>query len=470
MKFNNILSGIIEAHGIKAADIHRLTGLKRPYISKLLNGDLVPSSFEQAEKIVSCFGLSLEEELALIDAFIECRSSDENKLSWNALKNIYRLEYSVSAEEAPPQAPESENGSLVTGERLIDELIAVFAASDNIELFFSGISAEGVDRLCRPFSALPDSSSLSWLMPMSGKKESDALGLFAFTNSLKLMGIKDCTVTKAETDLNALVRGVPFPFYALAGTTLILFDADVEKGQVFNDPEIIELYRKRFEDHFKEHDPMAFSFEKAEDVLTYCSRYLPLLLGKKNICYIVANEPCIVFDLSKNAIEDHTIEAGSGHSFADMYTQYLRSFIRSTEAFYDICSVGGITDFLDSEEWYELGKHFSKNILKELRIKALEAAAASVNDTSPMRSLGLRIPDFNRYSFIGTDIMNGGCLILVYDFEEKPLVVIANDRALTTPLISLLTELKKIGLIDGEEKTRAFIQTEIEKRKGTEEE
>ena len=469
MVFNDTLAEIIEAHDIKAVDIHRLTGLKRPYISKLLNVDLIPSSFDQAEKIVRNFGLSLEEELALIDSFIECRSSSKNKLSWNALKCIYRLEIPVSDAVATPHYPKLKNGGLMTGKRLIDELAAVFKSSEKTDLFFSGVSVKGVERLCIPFSSIPDNSSLRWLMPLTGNDQGDAAGLSAFANSLKLMSIRECRVTKEKTDLDTLTRSFPFPFYAMTEDTLILFDANLEKGQFFDDREIIELYRQRFECRFKAHDPMAFSFEKAENVLTYCSKYLPLLLGEKNVCYIVANEPCIVFDLSKNVIEDHTIETDSDHSFAKMYIQYLKSFIYSSEVFRDVCSVGGMIDYLDSEEWYELGKHFSMTISKELRLKALEAAAKSDNGTAPILPHGLKIPDFNRYSFIGADILSGGCLILVYDFEEKPLVIVANDKDLTGPLIHLLKELKKIGLIDDEEKTRAFIQAELKKRKDTEE-
>ena len=149
MIFNEILKEIMEKHGLIAADLHKRCDLKRPYISKMLAGDLIPSSFSIIESIADAIGLTLEEKIRLSDAYQYTKSSDESKLLWHSFKTAYALEYKSVKDAATSAAELPSNGTMLIEKQKVLDVIArlMTDGAEEICLYFGALGQQIIDDL-----------------------------------------------------------------------------------------------------------------------------------------------------------------------------------------------------------------------------------------------------------------------------------------------------------------------------------
>lgn len=463
MEFYECLNALMEKYDVKAADLHRLCSLKRPYISKMLSGDLLPSSYDTVEKIMDAMELTLDEKVAVTDSYLLNKSAGEGKLMWECFKQVYFLQYPHIGQYNRMNT-KLINSEIIGADKLLDLLCSMMKNSKTEPmLFFSPITVEAAERISSAFNCIPESTGIKWLAPFNRQGVSDSQNFSLWANCLSVMCVKSCTVMKTLNDVESLLKSTPFPFYLISENGLVIFDSELRNGQFFCDRQIIEIYTTSFSSLAEKSQLLMMSFDKANDALILLNDQIPTVLADKSNCYTISNQPCTCLDLSKTDIYDYT-DTDESDKIANMYGIFLRDVFTNIENFYDVFSVYGMRDFLDEQDYYLLGKHFSKSMSKQFRRQTLTNYSMVTLHESYYHPLGLRIPGFNKQPFIGMNIFANGCIIGIYDFKQNPLVVVANDKKLTSSMISYLHELKKYHLISSKEETAKYIQTELEKR------
>lgn len=466
MEFYKVLNDILDKYGLKAADLHKRTSLKRPYISKMLNGDLVPSSYDAVDAIIQAFDLELEDRIALTDSYLMTRTTGDSNIMDAAFRKMYTLKYPESADAKDLCSGTPENGKIISGGELISAIRELVKNSKgSVDLFFVPLTSEPADRLCRAFGAMSESTVLNWFLPFYPDKREAVQNFSIFVNCLPVMALKSCSLKKIGCDIRTMIKNSVFPFWIMNGKQLVLFDKEMQNGQFFDDESIIALYAEKLGSVCsKALQPFIISLEKAEDILICLGSWFRQSITECYDYYSFSKVPCIVFDIDKQDVENYTVEETDDHEIAGMYVDFLRSTLMSSSRFIDIFSQDGLREYLDKEEWYEAGKHYSKSFPKKLRRLGVKSMVENCSNVNGSEILGLRIPGFDKTSYIGLNILSTGQLILLYDFDKKSAVIMANDRTLTDSLIAYINELRKYKLIGSSEESLECVKAELAKR------
>ena len=469
MEFYKCLNSFMEKYDVKAADLHRLCGLKRPYISKMLSGDLLPSSYDTVEKIMNAMDLTLDEKIAVTDSYLLSKSVGDGRLMWECFKQVYFLSYPHTDSIKADTPCNSTNAELLNEQQLLGKLCLMLTDCKNEPmLFFAPLTVSCAEKMSKALELMPRDTNIKWITPLNKQGTADAQNFLLWSSCLTVMSVKPCTVMKTQTDIQSLIKSTPFPFYLISEGGLMLFDSELQGGQFFSDKQMIEMYVKSFSELAGNSQLLMMSFDEANDALKLLNDQVPTVLAVKSNCYTISNQPCTCLDLSGTDIHDYT-DTDESDKIANMYGIFLRDVFTNIENFYDVFSVYGMHDFLDDEDYYLLGRHFSKSMSKQFRRQTLTNYSMVTLHESYYYPLGLRIPGFNKQPFIGMNVFENGCIIGTYDFEQKPLVVVANDKGITSSMIAYLHELKKYHLISSKEETTKYIQAELEKRSNNEE-
>ena len=466
MLFNECLEGMMSAHDIKAIDIHKRTGLKKPYISKMLAGSLVPPSYNTVESIMDAIGLNLQERIALTDAYQVTRSSDESRKLWKAFSGLYSLRYpAVSRHEAalPGDIP---NAAVLLEDRLMEAfLMLINSTEEKLYLFYTAASARSSEKMSSVFAALPKDKKFKWFMPFNDEPSACLEDFGYLVNCLPLLSINECTVTRYSTALKTLLNDSVFPFFIMNESSILLFDKELRTGQYFSDKKLVELYNaKYFARKRPGNDSFISSFEDPQAIINFFENEIASIADSDYDYYTFASAPCIVFDLPKQVISEHTADSLDGDLISTMYVSLLKHIISSANTFTDIFSCYGLIDYLDNEEYYELGKHLSKNLDRDLRRAVLGQFIGQAHDAQTFDSLGIKIPGFHVNAFIGANIISSGLLLLLYGFEEKTVFATVKEKSVVNMIIKYIAELKKFGFIASKEETISMVEKEIEKR------
>ena len=464
MEFYECLSELMLKHDIKAAELHKRSSLKRPYISKMLSGNLLPSSYDIVETIMDAMDLNLDEKIAITDSYLLSKSAGDSSQMWTSFKQIYFLQYPCLEQKVTAASCELSNAELLDAQQLPGKLYSMLReCKSEPMMFFAPLTVSCAEKMSKVIGIMPRDTNIKWITPFNKEGTADAQNFLLWSSCLTIMSVKPCTVMKTRTDIQSLLKSTPFPFYLITENGLMLFDSELQGGQFFSDKQMIEMYVKSFSELAGNSQLLMMSFDEASDALKLLNDQIPTVLADKSSCYTISNQPCTCLDLSGTDIHDYT-DTDESDKIADMYGIFLRDVFTNIENFYDVFSIYGMNDFLDDEDYYLLGRHFSKSMSKQFRRQILTNYSMVTLHESYYYPLGLRIPGFNKQPFIGINVYENGCIIGIYDFEQKPLVVVANDKGITSSMISYLRELKKYRLISTKEETSEYIRTELKKR------
>ena len=468
MLFCEHLEKMMTEHGVKAVDIHRITGLKKPYISKMLSGSLIPPSYSTVETVMDAVGLTLEERVVLTDAYQKTRTTEEGIKLWRAFTTLYSLKIPAAAKRKTSGTKGIENACILTGDALTDAVCALAgSAKGTLTLLYVPPVSSGsaADRICSVFGSIPADTEIKWLMPFGTDGNVGLEDFSDLTYCLPLMTLRPCAVTKYPTDLESFFGDSVFPFFILNDSELIVFDRDISTGQYFRDEKLLALYRKKYTNGGKVlREPFMRSFEDPAQVITFIEQGVAQVASADYDYYIFANTPCIVFDLPKAVISDKVADGFDSDMIATMYVSLLRNIVTSANTFTDIFSLSGLIDYLDNDEFYELGKKFSKSMDREFRRNALKQYIGQAEDQQEFGAFGIKIPGFNINAFIGANLLSTGLILLMYGFEEKTVIMTIDEKSIADMLIKYIGELRKSGLIAGKEETISFVHNELSKR------
>lgn len=467
MQFYEALNEIMKKHNIKAIDICRECGLKRPYLSKIMSGNLTPSSYEIVERIINSIDMTIAEKELLTDSYQMSVSSEADKILWKSFQQAYSLSLPSNLQTSPVETFSLANGAVIAAPLRLDAVAKriLNGASDNVGIFFSAISVGVSERLSHCLSEMPAETSIKWIMPLNGDKSGNDMNFTLMINAFTMFCARPVKVLKREENVPLLLNN-PFPFYIITDKELLIFDENFEMGQYFNDTGIVRLYRENFSKRSKETTPFLGSFDRAEPVLKYLSEEMfSMEKDPENVYYTVSNVPCIIFDISTSDVHKYTVEQNEqSHDFANMYLNFIANVAKTSNQVVDIFSMYGLLDYLDNDEWYELGRHFSKSISKDFRRQMVKSSMNYAKVSQNSRLHALKIPGFNNNAFIGVNIWTSGYMIFLYDFDEKPVVITAKDRGIAGSMISYIKKLHKHGIIASQEETASYIDKLLTER------
>lgn len=468
MSFNDLLSEIMMKHNIRAVDICNKSGLKRSYLSKVLSGSLVPSSYGIVEKIIDSFDFTIDEKDMLADAYQMSVSSDERKRLWSSFRQSYTLKLPKAAEENASEYERPENGAVLTDNNYIGFVLRdmLSKSSDKVCMYFCAVSAEVSERFAACMNSFSGDSSIAWIMPMNTSASDDNMNYSLMINSFPMACARNVTVFKTEEDIGVLLNSV-FPFYLFTDTELVLFDENLSRAEYISDPGLVSLYKENFAQRQQKAVLFMNSFDRAETALKYLSEEMfSSDDSPESEYYTLSNVPCIIFDISTSDVQKYTIEQNEqSHDFAQMYLNFMANVAKTSSRIIDVFSSYGLIDYLDKEEWYELGKHFSKNMPRDYRRKMVRSSVEYAKNSPSFSSQTIKLPGFNKNAFVGLNLWTSGYMILVYDFEEKSVVITAKDKGIAGSFISYLKALEKHGIIASQEETAEYISRVLDERK-----
>ena len=266
-------------------------------------------------------------------------------------------------------------------------------------------------------------------------------------------------------DTDIMLGSTIFPFFLISDGRLAVFDTDLENAVYFNSADIVSYYMHRFYDMLSRSDYLGDSFDSGFDAMQFLSSCFSGFGNKKYDYYILANVPCIVNDVSHNTILKYANETDGKEGLGAKFGEIINAISNISETTTDIFSYYGMVDYLDLDEWYEYGKHLSKSIDKQLRRDMLDHLLYFSEDERSLNSLMLRLPGFNTNSLVGINFWTNGLIVILYDFPEKPVVIVLNDKSMVASYISYINEMKKCELISTKERSAELIMEELNKRK-----
>ena len=469
MLFCKTLEKLMKKHGKIAADLHRECGLNRPYISKMLAGNLVPSTFTTVESISDALGLLPHERTELADAYQYSKFGDDSRQLWAAFRNSYILDYKTEDMHSNDEFVfSSSSGVLITGKKELSDIIYTVMAEEkrSLKLYFGAFEKGIADELGKAFAAVREDIDFKWIMPMNDTTSANIENYSLLTNIFKLLCYRPTTIMRMACDVKTLKNSVMFPFFVLSDSKLVVFNGRLEKGMFFDSQDILTFYREKFDKLMSESEPFAASFGEGMKAMDHIDK----LLSSRNTdeqydYYIIANVPCIVYDVSHSQIMKYaTDHVDEKTVIAARFINILQQIDASSRSTTDIFSYYGLVDYLDNEEWYEYGKHLSMSIPIDFRRGMIKHMLDYTNDEKELNSLMIRLPGLNQNAFIGVNFWNNGLMIFMYDFEEKPVLLVIKDQSVTGALLSYIEEMKKCDLIRSKEESAALIMEELEKR------
>lgn len=102
---------------------------------------------------------------------------------------------------------------------------------------------------------------------------------------------------------------------------------------------------------------------------------------------------------------------------------------------------------------------------RDYRRKMVRSSVEYAKNSPSFSSQTIKLPGFNKNAFVGLNLWTSGYMILVYDFEEKSVVITAKDKGIAGSFISYLKALEKHGIIASQEETAEYISRVLDERK-----
>ena len=459
MKFNETLNELMDRYSLRSADLCRLTGMSRAYASKLRSGSLLPPSFNKISEIADAIGLTTGDKILLSDAFLYERMNGEYDLARKLFYDIYTL--NISGDKYRPHSANEAaifptNGTLLSGNRELADVIRKMSASEDkaILLFFAkeNGSQGGIDELFRTVSK---SVSLRWIIPMNETCDADRYNFTFFVNSIPLLCEKPGVAMKYHANVEGLLKSNVFPFFMVTEKHLLLFGDMQEKGIFFDDPAIISIYTQKFSDISEHSVGFMNVFDDATAFLNMFS-FMPgmqTVSKEKSQIYIFKTNPCIAVDCSRSEMHRYAAEFENNYEITEMYMSFLGQLLNSVGKITAVFTENGLKELLEAEEFYEIGKHLSKSFTKEFRFETLRKTIDVSKKEDYINSHMLRLAGFENSDIIGMNVFNSGQFILIYDFEDKYIIVAGYEESITNTVIKYLNDFLRCDVLYSNEKT-----------------
>ncbi len=452
--FSALLQEYLQHSDLRAVDISTAMQLSKSYLSRVLNGKLLPKKESFVTEIASLLQLSATERETLHAVY----AAEKNGLPYDKLQEAaYRFFHvphhipSAEREALPPL----QNGDVFTDETAInDALRRMLSAAEGTVRILLRHPDEAVYRII--LQQLMDRRlSCRWMLPMqTGEGEAQAIeDLLDVSLLLPVLlhadvAVRTCTAAEHGTDF--------FPYCVITQCGVLLLAADHTQAMYFDFPQVTALHAEKFDALFECSVPLCTVFDDYRALLlNYASQVTETETIPISRMYVLARRPCVVFSVSQSAIMEHLNLDGNKKQMAQAYRGFLDMLSGSRTGKVEehiFLAEDGIREFLCDEEFYEFNKCISLPISLEIRHACFRKMLGSIARN--------KVFDYNVTSAAPLDAASNctvnawpdGRIILFCDFEDSYRIVIMNHAGIAKALIGYFQHLRKCGMtVSGKE-------------------
>ncbi len=433
-KFSALLQEYLQHSDLRAVDISTAMQLSKSYLSRVLNGKLLPKKESFVTEIATLLQLTATERETLHAVY----AAEKTGLPYDKLQEAtYRFfhvpHHIPSAERDEP--PPLQNGDVFTDEAAINDAIRrLLSAAEGTVRIFLRHHDEAVYRVILQ-QLIASRISCRWILPMqTGEGEAQA-----FENlldvSLLLPVLLNADVTVRTCAAAAAENGTDFfPYCVITQRGVLLLAADHTQAMYFDFPQVTALHAEKFDALFAHAEPLCTVFDDYRAILlNYTSQATEPETIPISRMYVLARRPCVVFSVSQSAITEHLNLDGDKKQMAQAYRGFLDMLSGSRTGKVEehiFLAEDGIREFLCDEEFYEFNKCISLPISREIRHACFRKMLGSIARN--------KVFDYNVTSASPLDAASNctvnawpdGRIILFCDFEDSYRIVIMNHEGL----------------------------------------
>ncbi len=456
-KFSALLQEYLQHSDLRAVDISFAMQLSKSYLSRVLNGKLLPKKESFVTEIATLLQLTAQERETLYAAY----AAEKTGLPYDKLQEtVYRIFH--IPHHIPPaerdELPPLQNGDVFMDETAINDAIRrMLSAAEGTVRILLRHQDEAVYRVILQ-QLIASRLSCSWILPMqTGEGAAQAFeDLLDVALLLPVLLNADVTVRTCAAAAAAGNGTDFFPYCVITQRGVLLITADHTQAMYLDFPQVTALHAEKFDALFEHAEPLCTVFDDYRAILlNYASQVTELETIPISRMYVLARRPCVVFSVSQSAIMEHLNLDGDKNQMAQAYRGFLDMLSGSRTGKVEehiFLAEDGIREFLCDEEFYEFNKCISLPISREIRHACFRKMLGSIARN--------KVFDYNVTSASPLDAASNctvntwpdGRIILFYDFEDSYRIVIMNGPSLAQAMIGYFQHLRECGMtVSGKE-------------------
>lgn len=282
-RFSEELSRRVTEKGVSVSALAKSSGVERTSIYKMMTGERKPTELATAERLAEALMLSAAERKSFLSA---CRIDQMGESVYLRRKAV--LGFFSGFDPVPPNS----SAQLVRSEQHTD-LKGVKTAYGSIAVY--NLIREIVDlenrrpdaKIC--LLAQPDRGLLADYLALVGAQNqrlsvehilcfengrAEENGQYNFECMTKLLRLLSAGCSYRpyffyDHVASRFSETGTLPFFVLTHTQVIAYSCDETKAVVSDTPEVLELYRRIFDELRQKSEPLAQSFDNVVDIITY---------------------------------------------------------------------------------------------------------------------------------------------------------------------------------------------------------
>lgn len=465
MEFYELLNEFMDRHSVRAVDLCTKLDLKKAYFSRIRNGTLLPSDYQLVYDLAKLMQLTAEESKALTLAYQASKTNTKCGLAYKAFNKLYEIEMPVERGRSDVCHNTSlSNGRLLSGsDEVINAAVGVMlSAKEKICLFLKPEHDELMNALSE--TAL-NTAALKWLMPMEQGTKSSEHNMDSFVNAIPVLLSGRTDLRGHYVHLEEYFSSLAFPYYIVNESELLLFSRDLNNGLYLNEADTVGYYIRAFDENFEN----GIQFMKLYNELdTFFAEYDSIMDFRSNSSqidiYVVEKNPCISQEVGTDDIQAHIAEEHRSQQTANAYIQLLRRGYSDITTIYSIFTEDGLQEYLDSEEYYEIGSHLSEPLTKDFRLDALNKMMSYSAVSDNYVPMIVRLPIFDKTNLDLINMWSDGKMIGLFNFKDSFSILLLNEASIVSSFLDYYRMLIKCGLVRTKEDTLELMQKRIDER------
>lgn len=455
--FSEILHTFVQKSELRAVDISSAMQLNKSYLSRMVNGKLLPKKQSIVTELADLLRLNTAERETLYAAY----AAEKTRLPYDTLQaamyRIFHVDHHIAPCDTACMQP-LQNGAVLTAEQeIIDAIQWMLSEADGSIRILLRHSSPTVYRMMLQ-QLVNRGTVCKWLMPMrTGEGEQQAFeNLSDFSLMLPVILNADVALRSYPASESMTGEGEFFPYCVITEKAVLIISADAAQAMYFDFPQVAALHCRNFDAIFEKSEPLCAVFDDYRSILLdYASRAAEQETSTINRMYVIARRPCVVFSVSQSAIVSHLNSDGDKQQMAKAYRKFLDVLSGSRTGKSEehiFLAEEGIREFLCDEEFYEFNKCISLPISREIRHACFEKMLDSI---AMNKVFDYNVADSTLLDAASNCTVNAwpdGRILLFYDFEDSYRIVIMNDPKIAQAFIAYFTHLRECGMtVSGKE-------------------
>ncbi|MBQ8927629.1 MAG: hypothetical protein IJ055_05055 [Oscillospiraceae bacterium] len=455
-----MLNQLIEKHPVRSAALCSGTGRSRAYISKVRSGGFVPSDYGTVLDLARAIGLDEAETMRLTECYQAAKAPESLQGAWTAFDACFTLRPSVPVPAEGAAA--LRHGQLIGGREAVLQAVQGLTRNARQLCMFVTPLQDALRDICVCVCAGAGSGApVRWVTLLDDTEHAADRNTDVFLNVLRTLLVRNTGSRALKGNVDFLLRHTVHPFYILSERALLLLNADGDSAVYLEAPELLRVYAAQFDACEASAAEYVHSYEDVERFLRDIPAFTARCGAADPELYVIKKYPCLVLESLTSDIHQYIADMEHADTIADLYISFLSEVGANIRRMHSIFPEEGLDTYLNSEEFYEITKHFTKPIPTALRRGLLGKLVGLCDDGEVVPYL-LRMPGLRDSSLYVENIWSDGRMILMYDFGEHYRIFTVYDPDMAQAVIRYIGSMVKCGILRTKEASVRIIREALQ--------